>query len=207
MPNTYATVDDLKSPLFHDPDPDLNQAEESALEALLVDATDAIDRHTMRSFHAPTQATSRLYRPSRDGTMVDLLDDIASEEDLKVEVRSYHGAAWTETALWYPTIDNGGGIYAPGMVTGIYAANGRVFRREGQLQTIRVTARFGWPAVPPSIRRACVLLALRLHHRNSSPSGNVNFGGDMGVARILRSDPDVTKLLGPYVRHERRLGL
>src|SRR5690606_10630654 len=143
-PFTYASVEDLHDPLYHDPEHDIDGAREEQLTELLVDATNAIDQLTLRSFAPPAeQPTKRLNRPSRDGSMIDLLDDIAKEDDITVEVRSMYGGEWVVTDQWYPVVANGGGIYVAGMVTDIHPVGSRRFRREGQLQTIRVTAHFG----------------------------------------------------------------
>ena len=66
--------------------------------------------------------------------------------------------------------------------------------------TVRVYARYGWPAVPDPVRVATMLQASRLYTRNDSPLGVAGFG-DMGAMRGSRFvDPDVEALLAPYRR-------
>jgi hypothetical protein len=66
--------------------------------------------------------------------------------------------------------------------------------------TVRVEARFGWPAVPDAVREATILQASRLFTRLDSPLGVAGFG-DMGAMRVSRFvDPDVEQLLAPYRR-------
>ncbi|MBL7492517.1 hypothetical protein, partial [Frankia sp. AgW1.1] len=62
---------------------------------------------------------------------------------------------------------------------------------------IRVTARWGWPAVPDDIVQAAQIQATRLFKRKDSPEG-VAGSADWGVIRIGRTDPDVAALTGPY---------
>lgn len=50
------------------------------------------------------------------------------------------------------------------------------------------------PAVPPRMRLGTLRLAGRLHLRRRSPDGLVS-NGDLGVARIATSDPDLERLL------------
>ena len=66
--------------------------------------------------------------------------------------------------------------------------------------TVRVYARYGWPAVPDPVRLATILQSSRLYTRNDSPLGVAGFG-DMGAMRVSRFvDPDVEALLAPYRR-------
>ncbi|HEY7821632.1 MAG TPA: phage head-tail connector protein [Acidimicrobiia bacterium] len=66
--------------------------------------------------------------------------------------------------------------------------------------TVRVYARYGWPAVPEPVKQATILQASRLFTRLDSPLGVAGMG-DMGVMRVSRFvDPDVEQLLLPYRR-------
>lgn len=46
----------------------------------------------------------------------------------------------------------------------------------------------------PEVQEAIVLLASRLYKRRQSPEGVAGWG-DLGVIRVLASDPDITALL------------
>lgn len=50
----------------------------------------------------------------------------------------------------------------------------------------------------PDVTEAILLLAQRLNSRRSSPEGVAGWG-DLGVVRILATDPDVTSLLERHV--------
>ena len=63
-------------------------------------------------------------------------------------------------------------------------------------QWYRVTADWGWPAVPPAIATAATLLAGRLYHRQATPLGLQD--SDYGPAYISRYDADVQALIRPY---------
>lgn len=68
-------------------------------------------------------------------------------------------------------------------------------------RSVRVTGKFGWPAVPSEIVRATTILATKLFKRQESPFGIVTAGVDEQTAmRIAISDPDVKFLIGPYVK-------
>jgi hypothetical protein len=64
---------------------------------------------------------------------------------------------------------------------------------------VKVTATFGWPAIPDDVVQATLIKASRLFHRKDSPQGVVGMGADFGPVRIsTREDPDVVGLLGDY---------
>lgn len=68
----------------------------------------------------------------------------------------------------------------------------------GEQALVKVTAVFGWPAVPDAIEQATILQAARHFKRYDSPLGVAGFG-DFGVVRVSRFlDPDVQMLVEPY---------
>lgn len=67
---------------------------------------------------------------------------------------------------------------------------------------IEVTAKFGWPAIPPEVAQACLLQANRLCGRRDSWSGvagSPEFGNELRL--LSKLDPD----LGPILAGRRRL--
>jgi hypothetical protein len=58
---------------------------------------------------------------------------------------------------------------------------------------VRVTAKWGWAAVPDDIQQACLILARRLYNRKDSPSGVM--GSADWVVNLAKRDPDVVTLL------------
>lgn len=68
-------------------------------------------------------------------------------------------------------------------------------------RSIKITGKFGWPAVPQEIVRATTILAIKLFKRQDSPFGIFTAGVDEVTAmRIATSDPDVRFLIQPYTR-------
>ena len=68
----------------------------------------------------------------------------------------------------------------------------------GEQALVKVTAVFGWPAVPKAIEQATILQAARHFKRYDSPLGVAGFG-DFGVVRVSRFlDADVQMLVEPY---------
>jgi hypothetical protein len=63
--------------------------------------------------------------------------------------------------------------------------------------TVRVTATWGWAAVPTAIKQATILYSARQYKRYDSPLGVAGFG-DIGAINITRIDPDVMALVAPF---------
>ena len=81
----------------------------------------------------------------------------------------------------------------------IHAVN-RVFPVNSFRRTLRVTARWGWTAIPDQIHQACLMKANILVLRKDSPYGVAGFS-EYGVVRLNRSeDPEITRLIAPFVR-------
>lgn len=81
--------------------------------------------------------------------------------------------------------------------------NGRYIFPKDMPRSVKVTAKFGWPAIPPKVISATGIIAHKLLRRaREAPFGIVSMiGADSGVAmRIARNDPDVMFLLDRYIK-------
>jgi hypothetical protein len=66
---------------------------------------------------------------------------------------------------------------------------------------VTITAKWGWPTVPPAVKEATLLQASRLFARRTSPygvAGSTEFG--TGLRLLSRLDPDVAVSLRDYIR-------
>lgn len=63
---------------------------------------------------------------------------------------------------------------------------------------VRVTAKWGWPAVPDAVRLACIMQTARLVSRRSSPNGVAGFN-DLGAVRVASVDRDIEALLAGFM--------
>lgn len=172
---------------------------DALLEDALEDASRAIDDATDRradGFTLDVAATARTYAVAGRSVWdcdtrrwMLLIDEIGSLTDLVVETGD--GATWTSVVAGtgYRTApDNALADGKP--ITALTAPS-------WGCDLVRVTARWGWPGVPRSIRRAAMILATRLYRRPGSPEG-VAGGSDGAAVRLARQDPDVVTLLQPY---------
>ena len=68
-------------------------------------------------------------------------------------------------------------------------------------KAVKLVAVFGWPSVPNAIKDACLLWSERIWKRRDAIFG-VMGSIETGMIRISGADPDVERLLQPYVKLE-----
>jgi hypothetical protein len=192
MANEYATLAELKAMRKI-----TDATSDTALQSALTRASRAIDTKTSRRFYLDGSATARTYNPYGRTTsdargQILLVDDIGSTTGLVVETGTTSGG-WTAVTTYETHPDNAITLGRP--ITGILLASG--VWPYGSAR-VRVTARWGWPAVPDEIVQATLILANRLYLRKDSPEG-IAGSSDWGAIRLSRWDPDVEALVGPYV--------
>lgn len=190
-PGIYATVPELKSTLG---------LTDTSLDPQLADCLDTasrwIDQHCDRIFYAQNTATARYFHP-RDAWCTPV-DDF-----------------WTTTGLVVAT-DGGDGLYATTLTAALdyvlepanpltgWPQNKIVAINMGftcqRRPSVKVTAKWGWPAVPTPVKQACMILATEtLKLAREAPFGVANFGAD-GLIRV-RDNARVMSLLAPFDRH------
>lgn len=164
-----------------------------------------IDRYCGRKFYAEAATSIATYGP--DDPLVAWVDDIATTTGLVVKTDTLGDYTWTDTwtlgtdfALEPRNASRGTGNSAqPYAYWRIVAIGTKRFPVRPYRDTLQVTAQFGWSAIPTDVREACILATAGLIDRKNSPNGIAGFG-EYGSVRISRQDPDVLRLLHPYVR-------
>ena len=193
--NGYATLAQVKSALRIS-----DSIDDSILEMAVESASRAIDGHAARHFYSTGTAT-RLY--AADDSFIVQTDDIAGTA-ITLQTSSAGDGVFDTT---FTTIDyqleplNGkvDGLDVP--FTRIRAVENFLFPVEVEQALVKVTAVFGWPAVPIAITQATIIQASRIYKRLESPLGVAGFG-DLGAISVTRDlDPDVAQLVAPYRRH------
>lgn len=183
-PERYASLAELAARLTE------RVSAQDELTRRLAAASGAVESYTGRMFTLDTEATARVYEPTRSDRVH--VDDFATTDDMVVKV-GRPGSFAVFSDFWVKPHN------AP--------AHGRPYewvwsdsRFEVSTQsTVEVTAVWGWPAVPDEVAEATLIAASRLWSRRDSPTGVAGFG-DYGVVRITASDVDVAQLLNPYAR-------
>lgn len=191
----YATLAELKSRLGI-PDTD----DDGSLGPALDTASRGIEKHCDRQFNDADTATARLFYP-RTSHLADV-DDFHTTTGLIVETDGGDDGTfettWSTSDYQLEPLN--------GIVDGetgwpkyqIRAVNGRTFPC-GRRATLRVTARWGWAAVPAPVKEATLVLAEDVFKLKDSPFGS---GGFSEFGRIrARANPHVVMLLNPYRRN------
>lgn len=179
---------------------------ERAIEA----ASRAIEKFCRRRFWQDTQVVDRYYtatpasahRRNFVGAFGEVIvDDISTTTGLVVATDpgddGTYEVTWTRDTdfrLW-PINAAADGVpwtVIERMQRGSYAFPYHEYR-------VKVTAKFGWAAVPTDVKQACLILSQRYFARRTSPFG-VAGSNDQGVVRISREDVDVMNLLRPFRR-------
>ncbi|GAA4676863.1 hypothetical protein GCM10023347_34020 [Streptomyces chumphonensis] len=194
MANEYGTVAELKERLGIEAADD---SRDGLLNRALAAASRGIDLACgNRRFWLDPDPVQRTVTPSgrvvrkADGELL-LVDDIGSLTGLAVEVG--WAGAFTAVTGYETSPDNA--LLKGKPVTGLLRTDGLW----GAARTrVRVTARWGWPAVPDDIAEASLIQASRLFKRKDSPEG-VMGSAEWGVVRLSRRDPDVWALIEPYI--------
>lgn len=192
----YVSMSDLKLALGGMTD----TSRDELLEVVVRAAARGIDRYCGRRFYADGTATARTYSVfaqrgrllrKRTGETL-LVDDISTASGLVVELGST-AAGFTALTDYVTEPDTA-------LVEGLPITS---LRRDfgfwglSPRAQVRVTAKWGWPAVPDNVTAACLLQASRLYRRKDSPQGFVG-SADWGAMRVSNVDPDVRELLSPY---------
>lgn len=193
MANEYGTLTALKARLGIETS---DTTRDTLLNSALASASRGIDKTTGRRFWLDSSAVQRTFNPrgriarEDDGDLF-LVDDIGSTTGLIVETGS--GSSWTAVTDYETSPDNALADGKP--VTGLL----RTLGTWGIATTrLRVTAKFGWPAVPDDITEAALIQASRLYKRKDSPEGIIG-SAEWGVRNLSRRDPDVWALIEPYI--------
>jgi len=172
------------------------------INAAIAAASSGIDGACNRRFWRSAEDEPRYYSALDGSTIV--THDMVSLTELAID-RDQTGVF---TEIWEENTDY---ILEPLNA----ASNGepftRVYRARWAFQAfpqwrrgVRLTGIFGWPAVPPEIVDATMIVANKLVKRKrEAPFGVVTAGMDVGVAvQIARTDPDVNFLLNNFIRED-----
>jgi hypothetical protein len=73
------------------------------------------------------------------------------------------------------------------------------------LDRVQVVGTWGWPAVPPGVTQACLVLAAQWFKEKDAPFGVAGVS-DFGVVRI-QANPWVVEQLRPYIYTKRKVGV
>lgn len=190
MASTYGDLASLKDKIGIKPD---DTTRDSLLNKALGASSRGIDRACGRRFYLDEEPVTRTYNVrgriscEADGELL-LVDDIGSTDGLIVQTTGSGALTGYEASPDNALLD---GLPITGLL--------RVYGMWGTPTTrVRITARFGWPAVPEDVAEASLIQAARLYKRKDSPEG-ITGSAEWGVVRLSRRDPDVWGLIEPFI--------
>lgn len=194
--NGYATLTQIKNRLKI-----TGSTEDTFLEDAVNSASREIDKHCGRRFYKDADASARVYRTNK--SVLAVVEEFYTTTGLVIETDTAgdgtYATAWSASDYELLPLN--------GIVDGesgwpfrkIKAISGRRFitasiDRPAQL---RVTARWGWNAVPDPVYQACLIMAQANYKLKDSTFGTVGVG-DVGMVTVTQV-PAAVKKLKPYV--------
>lgn len=206
--DSYATLPELKAYMFQSiQDTDVY---DGTLTDALASVSREIETHCDRQFNKAESASVREYDPDRVFTLRDgstviqwaEVDDFWDTAGLVIDSGTDFGTAWTATDYkLYPR--NGILDGQPGWpFWKVYAKDpsSLSFGSEG----LRVTAKWGWAAVPTPVKQACLILAAETFQIKDAPFGVAGMD-QYGVIRV-RDNRMAAAKLAPYRRDPIKVG-
>lgn len=204
----YATVDDLKSylgPAFLKNA--ANGQQDLALGWALRSASKKINKHCERQFNLADAPSDRVYSPNEDDMRYVDVDDFVLTDDFNLQTdpsgTGDFEVQWT-SGLDYELLPLNGVVGGePGWpYNQIHAVAGVWFplvqyRRDG---TVKLTALWGWAAVPDEVHQATLIMAHQVFKSAEAPFGVAGFSS-MGAAVKVRDNPLVCGMLEAYQRY------
>jgi hypothetical protein len=171
-----------------------DSVDDALLSGHIEAASRTIDDICHRSFDLDATATARVFYP--DSQLVVRTDDIGSLDGFVLKIDENATATFNLT-ITDATAEPLNALAKGTPITKLVAYE--TYFPTDIRPTVQVTARWGWPAVPEPVRSACGILAGRLFKRADSLLGVAGFG-DLGAITLRAVDPDVQRMLAPYVR-------
>ncbi len=191
----YADLDELKASLSLD-----DSRNDAELTRALTAASRHIENWCHRQFNRVDIAVPQLYRPTRKRHLN--ISDIWSTDDLEVEVDTVGDAsfstAWT-TADYVLEPLNGIKDGVEGWPYSELVATTYALPCDRYKARVRVTAKYGWAAVPEPVKSACLALATDLYKLKDAAFGISGGTGEFAAPMRVRENAVVVALLEPYV--------
>lgn len=202
--NGYTTLDDIKAQMRITVS---DYVDDARLELSVAAASRQIDAHCGRRFWQDSTVADRQFYA--DNSRICYVDDISTATGLIVKIDDDDDGTF-ETTLTLTTNYILRPVNAADMVPVwpfseivLVDSNGAVtFPVHGSGRPgVQITAKFGWPAVPDDVTKACLVQAGMLFKADDASLGAIQFA-DAGVALRMqnRLHPIAEALLEPYCK-------
>ena len=174
-------------------------ARDDDIDLILAFASRLIEKKCNRVFEAATTATADRYFTAQDYRRV-YIDDCTTITALQTDDDGDGTIETTWAATDYVTLPASSQFGTPYTWLEI-APEGDYRFPKGLRSGVKITATWGWTAVPDEIREACLMLANRYWQRRSAAFG-VQGANEFGTPVVINKiDGDIEALLTPFVRY------
>lgn len=174
------------------------------MEIAIAAASRQIDGHCDRRFWQDGSVVARQYWPDNWAEL--FTDDISTATGLVVAVDDNDDGTFATTLTVgtdFILLEPNAADRVPAWPhTGLRIVNSSVrFPMYGSGRPgVQVTAKFGWPAIPDDVTKACIIQAHQLWKAKDAVFGGLSFG-DSGFMRVREMlNPMAAALLAPYCK-------
>lgn len=194
MANEYVTQAELKSWLNI-----TDNIDDALIDVCRESASRAIDGYVGRRFYKDAVASARRFRAV--DPVVLAVPDFWDTATLVVETDDNNDGTfentWTSSEYQVEPLNADAEGWPWRELVAIYD---RVWPLRGPRACVRVTAKWGWAAVPADVKQALYLQGARVFKRKGAPFGIAGAGDQLGEVRMLSAnlDPDVRVMLDRF---------
>lgn len=198
LTNAYCTLQQLKNELGIS-----DTADDSMMEIAIDAASRQIDDHCGQRFWQDGSVVARIYEPHDPYELY--VDPISTTTGLIVKVDTDASGSYETTLTintdFYLEPHNAAAEFPvrPYTEICINRNTGSYYFPTGyDAPTVQVTAKFGWPAVPDAVKKACLIQATQLFKAKDAVFGAIALG-ESSAMRIRSSlNPLAEALVAPY---------
>ena len=190
--NGYCTLPELKDHLHGVAD----NIDDVLLDGKINAASRAIDGVCNRRFYQDGSGSARLFAASVRGRVS--IDDCGTITEVATDAGSGDFATvWTSTDYQEEPLNGKRDGLEGWPVMSLRATGNHCFPVSAEA-LVRVTATWGWAAVPVQVSEACLIVAAKLYKRRDTAEGFVAFEG-AGVRNVVESDRDAMAVRSPFL--------
>jgi len=170
------------------------------IEAVVVEASRMVESLCGRRFDSDAAATARVYQPINNCLVQ--IDDCYEITAVAADTGDdgTYSTTWTSGDYQTLPLNTVGPNQRSGWPTTHLEAIESLRFPSHRRASVKVTAKWGWTAVPDDVAGATYLLANRLYEERKAPFGTVG-NADFGALPI-RDQRTVNRMLAPYMRRE-----
>lgn len=179
----------------------LDDVDDAQLALAIAAASRAVDQATRRQFGVLSVAAARYYTvrqdDRRDAYVIDC-DDLMSTSGFAAAADTEGDGTFSTSVTDYTLLPRNAAADGEPWTQIVFGTASEVATT---VDSIRVTALWGWTSVPDTVKQATLLQATRVLKRRDAPfgvAGSPDSGTEMRL--LAKVDPDVAVLLRPYRR-------